>query len=101
MGMCIQNKEKLNDFGRFKLHYIKGQFKKKVARELMILRAAQKKIDVKVLYAQKRKRQHTHPVLRRVVGSFRKTLKSRIHKKEMATKRRLKTKDLFQMITSS
>merc|ERR1719330_2275116 len=51
------------------------KFKIKLAKELMILRAAQKKIDVKVLYAQKRKRQHTHPVLRRVVGSFRKTLK--------------------------
>merc|ERR1712154_721335 len=26
---CIQKKQDLNDFGRFKLYYIKGQFKKK------------------------------------------------------------------------
>merc|ERR1719330_1455997 len=50
---------------------------------------------VNVLYAQKRKRQHTHPVLRRVVGSFRKTLKSRIQKKEMATKRRLRKQKIY------
>eukprot|EP01084_Bolivina_argentea_P138361 243603_1 len=30
-NLCIKKKEKLNDFGRFKLYYIKGQFKKAVS----------------------------------------------------------------------
>merc|ERR1712048_1354317 len=84
-NMCIQNKQKLNDFGRFKLHYIK----------LMTLRAAQKKIDVKELYAQKRRRKAVHPVLRRVVGKFRKTLASRVQKKNMARKRRLRKQKIY------
>merc|ERR1712187_329693 len=94
-NMCIQNKQKLNDFGRFKLHYIKGQYKKKVAKEVMTLRAAQKKIDVKELYAQKRRRKAVHPVLRRVVGKFRKNLASRVQKKNMARKRRLRKQKIY------
>merc|ERR1712244_10070 len=87
---CIKKKEKLNDFGRFKLYYIKGQFKKAVSRELMKLRADQKKINVKELIQQKRNRQNTHPVLRRVVGKFRKKLRARIEKKQIARKKRLR-----------
>merc|ERR1712032_672691 len=89
-NMCIQNKQKLNDFGRFKLHYIKGQYKKAVAKELMILRAAEKKIDVQELYAQKKRRANTHPVLRRVVGKFKKKLSARVEKKQSARKNRLR-----------
>merc|ERR1712154_632562 len=85
---CIKKKE--NDFGRFKLYYIKGQFKKAVSRELMKLRADQKKINVKELIQQKRNRQNTHPVLRRVVGKFRKKLRARIEKKQIARKKRLR-----------
>merc|ERR1712244_134636 len=53
---CIRKREQLNDFGRFKLFYVKGQFKKAVSKELLKLRAAQKQIDVKTLIAQKRRR---------------------------------------------
>merc|ERR1712233_106613 len=87
---CIKKKEKLNDFGRFKLYYIKGQFKKAVSRELMKLRADQKKIDVKELIQQKRNRKNAHPVLRRVVGKFKKKLRARIEKKQIARKKRLR-----------
>merc|ERR1712154_426428 len=69
---------------------IKGQFKKAVSRELMKLRADQKKINVKELIQQKRNRQNTHPVLRRVVGKFRKKLRARIEKKQIARKKRLR-----------
>jgi len=89
-NLCIQKKEKLNDFGRFKLYYIKGQFKKAVSKELMKLRAEQKKIEVKELYKQKTKRKNTHPVLRRVVGKFRKKLMARVEKKQIARKNRLR-----------
>merc|ERR1719245_253232 len=87
---CIRKREQLNDFGRFKLFYVKGQFKKAVSKELLKLRAAQKQIDVKTLIAQKRRRLDTHPVLRRVVGKFKKKLSSRVAKKQRARKQRLK-----------
>eukprot|EP01084_Bolivina_argentea_P076985 139561_1 len=87
---CIEKKQELNDFGRFKLYYVKGQFKKAVAKELMKLRADKKKIDVKELIQQKRNRQNTHPVLRRVVGKFKKKLTARIAKKQIARKKRLR-----------
>eukprot|EP01084_Bolivina_argentea_P142540 250398_1 len=87
---CIKRREALTDFGRFKLHFVKGQFKKAVAKELLKLRAEQKKITVKELQKQKRNRANTHPVLRRVVGRFRKKLKSRIEKKQLARKKRLR-----------
>ena len=87
---CIRRKEDLNDFGRFKLYYVKGQFKKAVSKELMKLRAAQKNIDVKELVDQKRRRQEVHPTLRRVVGKFKKKLRSRVEKKQVARKRRLR-----------
>merc|ERR1712157_128239 len=70
-NQCIQAREELNDFGRFKLHFIKGKYKKAVARELMKLRAEQKGVDVKELYAAKKRRAEVHPALRRVVGRFR------------------------------
>merc|ERR1719245_1113141 len=87
---CIRKREQLNDFGRFKLFYVKGQFKKAVAKELMTLRAAQRKMPVKELIAQKRRRLNTHPVLRRVVGKFEKKLESRVVKKQRYRKRRLR-----------
>ena len=58
---CIKNKEKLNDFGRFKLYYIKGQFKKKVASELLELRAKEKSMDIKRLIKRKQSRNVSHP----------------------------------------
>eukprot|EP01083_Nonionella_stella_P003506 10072_1 len=89
-NLCIKKKEKLNDFGRFKLYYIKGQFKKAVSKELMKLRAEQKKIDIKELIQKKKNRQSHHPVLRRVVGKFRKKLKARVTKKQNIRKKRLR-----------
>merc|ERR1712228_789503 len=80
-NLCIQKKEKLNDF---------GQFKKAVSKELMKLRAEQKKIEVKELYKQKSVRKNTHPVLRSVVGKFRKKLMARVEKKQIARKNRLR-----------
>ena len=91
---CIKKKQDLNDFGRFKLYYIKGQFKKAVASELLKLRADQKKIDVKELIQQKQNRKNAHPVLRRVVGKFKKKLKSRIEKKQNKRKNRLKRQQI-------
>jgi len=37
--LCVRSRENLDDFGRFKLHYLKGQFKRAVAKELFNLRA--------------------------------------------------------------
>ena len=87
---CIKAKQDLNDFGRFKLHYFKGQFKKQVAEELLKLRAKEKNIDVKELIKQKNNRKNAHPVLRRVTGRFKSKLRSRVNKKAHKTKRRLK-----------
>eukprot|EP00483_Globobulimina_turgida_P001994 UN01996 len=95
-NVCIKKKQALNDFGRFKLHFIKGQFKKAVSRELMQLRADQKKIDVKELMKKESIKKSTHPVLRRVVGKFRRKLESRIRKKQMVRETKIKkTNDLF------
>ena len=91
---CIKRKQELNDFGRFKLYYYKGQFKKKVASELLELRAAQKDIEVKELLKQKRNRRNTHPALRRVVGKFRKKLTARVSKKAQKRKARLKRQQI-------
>merc|ERR1712154_717615 len=52
---CIRKREQLNDFGRFKLFFVKGQFKKAVSKELLKLRAAQRNISVAKLVQQKRK----------------------------------------------
>mmetsp|Transcript_37829 Transcript_37829/g.60629 ORF Transcript_37829/g.60629 Transcript_37829/m.60629 type:complete len:219 (+) Transcript_37829:45-701(+) len=97
----IKKKEALNDFGRFKLYYIKGQFKKAVARELLKLRAEEKKIDVKKLVEQKQKRKQAHPALRRVVGRFRRRLSSNVYQKQLARKRRLRKYKFKKQASSS
>lgn len=106
-NLCIKKKEALNDFGRFKLYFIKGKFKKRVAREMLILRAAQltekskgkKQVTVSQLRSLKRRRLNTHPVLRRVVGRFHRKLKSRVLKKQQERKRRLKRHSKTQRYT--
>mmetsp|Transcript_43496 Transcript_43496/g.38724 ORF Transcript_43496/g.38724 Transcript_43496/m.38724 type:complete len:207 (+) Transcript_43496:139-759(+) len=91
---CIKAKQALNDFGRFKLYYFKGQFKKQVAEELLKLRAKEKNIDVKELIKQKNTRRNVHPVVRRVTGKFKKKLSARVNKKANARKQRLKRQQI-------
>jgi len=92
----------LNDFGRWKLHFIKGQFKKAVASELLKLRAealksrvaAEGKADVAAkitpmsLAKRDRRRARVNPVLRRVVGKFNRKLSSKVAARELKLHRR-------------
>jgi len=102
--LCMRRVVKLNDFGRFKLHFVKGQFKKAVAQELLKLRAEKetsqkkeqknKKGKGKVITAEKiRKREsvrlHVHPTLRRVTGGFKRKLESKVALKQRKRKARL------------
>jgi len=85
---CIKRKERLNDFGRWKLYFVKGQFKKAVQKEVVRLRAEQKKITPKEYVKQKAERLQTHPTLRRVVGTFRSKLATNVFKKQKFRKQR-------------
>lgn len=92
----------LTDFGRWKLYYVKGQFKKAVASELLNLRAealksrvaAEGKADVaakitpKSLAKRDRIRAKVNPTLRRVVGKFNRKLSSKVSKRNMKLHRR-------------
>jgi ribosomal protein L14E/L6E/L27E len=92
----------LNDFGRWKLYYVKGQFKKAVASELLKLRAAAlksrvaaegkaevaEKITPQSLAKRDRQRAKVNPVLRRVVGKFNRKLTSKVSKRNMKLHRR-------------
>jgi len=93
--LCMRRVSKLNDFGRFKLHFIKGQFKKAVAHELLKLRAEKesekkkKKITSTQIYKREVVRKQVHPTLRRVTGSFKRKLEAKVGKKQRKRKARL------------
>jgi len=93
--LCIRRVGKLNDFNRFKLHFIKGQFKKAVAQELLKLRAAKESEKKKkpITEAQIRKREavrlHVHPAVRRVMGAFKRKLEAKVARKQRRRKGRL------------
>merc|ERR1712013_860459 len=67
---CMRNWRQLNDFGRWKLQFVQRKFANAVSKELLTLRAAQKKVSVKYLVARQRSRDMEHPVLRRVTGKL-------------------------------
>ncbi|ETO30720.1 60S ribosomal protein L14 [Reticulomyxa filosa] len=93
--LCMRRVEQLNDFGRFKLYFVKGQFKKAVAKELLKLRAAEESTRKKktVTVAQLRERESArlkiHPTLRRVVGGFKRKLEAKVALKQGRRRSRL------------
>jgi len=93
--LCMRRLGTLNDFSRFKLHYIKGQFKKAVSKELLKLRAEKESEKKKkpISEAELRKREsvrlHIHPTLRRVTGAFKRKLEAKVAKKQRKRKVRL------------
>jgi len=93
--LCMRRLGTLNDFSRFKLHFIKGQFKKAVSKELLKLRAEKESEKKKkpISEAQLRKREsvrlHIHPTLRRVTGGFKRKLEAKVAKKQRKRKVRL------------
>lgn len=75
--------------------YIKGQFKKAVARELINLRAKEKNMKPEELLRKDRKRLSVHPTVRRTVGKFRRKLRERTAEKQKRRKSRLRRKAVF------
>jgi len=93
---CVRRLNKLNDFTRFKLYFIKGEFKRRVAKELLTLRAQKESADKTkkpITPAELRKREqvrlHIHPTLRRVTGAFKRKLENKVAVKQRRRKARL------------
>ena len=86
---CIKRKEELNDFGRFKLYYIRGNFKKLVAGELMKLRSVAAGVPVKQLNNKRVRREATHNTVTKVTGKFKRVLVATRKRKDKHKRKRL------------
>jgi len=86
---CIQRREQLNDFGRFKLYFIRQKFRNTVNGELHKLRAEAMGISPQELRDRQTRRRAQHPVLTRVTGKFRRRLQRRVIAKALDRKKRL------------
>lgn len=71
---CIKRKEKLNDYGRFKLYFLQRAFKKEVAKEIMKMRACVTGKSVQQLRSNSVRMSGTIPCVRRIGGKRKKRL---------------------------
>jgi len=69
---CIQRLDKLNDYGRFKLHFLRLHFKKQVSSEIWKMRSAFTGKPVDQLKGNQVRRGAVRPSLRKLKGKYKK-----------------------------
>jgi len=86
---CIQRTEKLNDYGRFKLHFLRLHFKKEVSGEIWKMRSAFTGKPVEQLKGNQVRRSAVRPSLRKLRGKYARVTAFRRHRRDRKTKGRL------------
>lgn len=86
---CIQRMERLNDYGRFKLHFLRLHFKKEVSGEIWKMRSAFTGKPVEQLKGNQVRRGAVRPSLRKLKGKYKRVTASKRAGKDRRKKRRL------------